>query len=538
MFDDKFIGQYHIGAYILASVILNDKSDDPLIVQKIAELLSNLRNILTTDEGVTNADFTLESICLAHYFTEEDHIKDLLAQFLLEHEICLHAKITAKATDYYLLRYFNVTYYNRYLGVKSIPDESTEVVVDGVLDTTGVLFDTYFEGVGNPDLVYHCRNLQILMSCYVICEDLKMKRIVENALSFIVSFSSVDGRIGYYGRSSDTIYGDSCVIMALALALSVDNSAEYRRFLKRFERIYTDIPNNKIKITEAWTGINGREGLDSYVYPMVYEIFALSRLCCAYASSRSGLNNNVKILKDVNANFKFDQLSGFLKIIAESGEIIINTKGHPKAPIRSNDSRYLPLRPLHHYSTKLIPPVPYKASIKPPNESKFDKLHRYLKDYLISCKYTKLNVGFIPYFVFRRRKYVIAETDIVRYEPSTLFLEAAKYYEYSQFFLKKKIVDASSRLECEINLDLNENLIIGYKLNSCVQCYYQISHFRGDKCVFDNGNVYINGQKIITFSAPIRFIPFRTTQLDTIEGRVEIKHVKVMATSSFNIKFL
>ena len=161
MFSPSLSGQYHISCFVLSSVIAEDDHlNSERIIRKCLIYLN--KEFQHKRYYIHSIDFTIENLCLAHFVSECSLIKSLLAEFLIKYSDNLEAKITGYATDYYLLRYFNIEYYKKYLNISVELNDELSAYYKNLRNE--MVFSGFLKWVEHiPDLAYHCRNLQILM---------------------------------------------------------------------------------------------------------------------------------------------------------------------------------------------------------------------------------------------------------------------------------------------------------------------------------------------------------------------------------------
>ena len=77
LYKNKYVGQYHIGAYILSLVhFLNWENKYHSALDSVKKLLLFQDEQFGSAQGRINADFSLESICLAHFCTKDLSLKN------------------------------------------------------------------------------------------------------------------------------------------------------------------------------------------------------------------------------------------------------------------------------------------------------------------------------------------------------------------------------------------------------------------------------------------------------------------------------
>ena len=82
----------------------------------------------------------------------------------------------------------------------------------------GVIFDTInSSNKGVPDLVYHCRNLELITSNIYWNDCDKYLMQAKNGLEFAYKLICSDYNLFYYGRSNDSVYGLSSLLMSFVM---------------------------------------------------------------------------------------------------------------------------------------------------------------------------------------------------------------------------------------------------------------------------------------------------------------------------------
>lgn len=532
MFDSKYTGQYHVAAYILC--LVNYKENDyPKRVEQLKTCLKFISNEFQTKEGRVSADFSLESICLAHYYANDGLIKNTLCDFLLDHAGILEEKITAQATDYYLLRYFNTLYYQRVLKVEAVIRPEVNERLSRLLKSSGVLFDSYDQDKGYPDLAYHCRNLQIMGACYSLLSSLNLEPMLIKALEFTHKFASKSGRLCFYGRTSDLIYGDASLVMAVSLFLNKSSVADWLKFFERFQEIYLNENLSEIYLGPHRGKTFQRLGYDSYVYPMVYELFSLSRLYCAFSDKNPSGKIKLPVLQRQDtsqARYDFDLESGFFKINSPNYELVLNIYGHQSAPIRRRDNRYMPLFPCHYASGAFSIPTPaFSAAVKYPRETLMNKFQRKITTKKLEKYYSKLAVGFLPIFFNNSKTYMIAECQLVKHDHTGLCITANKVYQYEKRS-NQKLIATNEMFPCTINLLSESKLTLKFTYNRDFQAQYQISHLIGSKVEIKHNQVSINSVPILAFSVPVKLSNEKASSLESASGEIIVSILDIPRT--------
>ncbi|WP_281630272.1 hypothetical protein [Vibrio sp. St2] len=524
IFDNAYIGQYHIGAYVLCLInYLAKNSNNGQYFNYLEESLSYLNMQWNNNLGIDSADFSIESLCLAHYYAKDKKVKLKIQKFLVEHSDILKNKIKAKATDYYYLRYFNCLYFKEKLGVNISCPNGALNVIQATQSKSGVLFDSFNGNQGCPDLAYHSRNLQILTSCVVLLDDKSLEPMVHKGFNFILNIASNSGRSAYYGRSADLIYGEASLYMAIKLMFKDQATGFWKRCIHRFEQSYLAPSCAKLAINPFQIGEDNRDGMDSYVYPMVYELYSLSRISCSpdIIQSRSILD----IDQEQRPEYTFlDPISGFLKVKREDYEISMNLLGHQLAPIRPNDNRYMPLFPYAHHSG-FVPSPPFKSILKKENDSIWYKVYRKISERYLRSRYSKLYLGYMPYFKVNNKYYVPSKFEMLDIESHSVDLKVNNAYVFPggkcghECEVKKTILNVTVNFENKITLK--------FKVLNNTDCYFQFSHKPTDIMTIEGKRVLINGTPLLEFSVPLRINKGYSRKLSSISGDISVKSLEI-----------
>ncbi|MEH0667496.1 hypothetical protein H4F18_14400 [Vibrio scophthalmi] len=524
IFDNTYIGQYHISSYILCLInYLNRNSNDNQYLTYLEESLSYLNVQWSNNIGVGSADFSIESLCLAHYYAKDTRVKLKIQEFLFEHTGILNNKINAKATDYYYLRYFNCLYFKEKLGVDiSCPTGALDVI-KATQSKSGVLFDSFKGKQGCPDLAYHNRNLQILTSCVVLLDDKALEPMVLRGFNYILSIALNCGRSAYYGRSADLIYGEASLYMAIKLMFKDQATGFWERCIHRFEQHYLSSSCTKLVINPFQIGEDNRDGMDSYVYPMVYELYSLSRISCSLDIIQSRPLWDIE--QEQHPEYTFlDPISGFLKVKRKDYEVSMNLLGHQHATIRPNDNRYMPLFPYGH-SNDFVPKPPFKSILKKENDPIWYKIYRNLSERYLSFRYSKLYLGYMPYFRSDNKYYVPSNFEILDIERHSVDLKVNDAYVFPGGRYKND--NKVEEIIFKVKVIFENKITIKFNVLNSTDCYFQFSHKPTDIMTIKGKRVLVNGTPLLEFSVPLRINKGYSRRLSSISGDISVKSLEI-----------
>lgn len=524
VFNKKYLEQYHISSLLLSlihkfNVHIPNERDFRLIDCCFDYIIEGFQR----SGGRNNVDFSFESILLAHHYCKNKKILILIEKFILNNLHYLELKVDANAVDFYLLRYFNSLYVSSKLGIKvNIPCMVIDVITR-LRSSSGILFDTYHGEQGIPDLSYHCRNLQILTNCFKIAGDNSLNLLLEKAFTITKRIMSPDGRICFYGRTPDLIYGNVALLNAITLMFGKSSFEEWNEFFNYFSCSFINNKSSYLRISPCSDNDEKKRlGFDSYVYPVVYKWFALSKLFCANIEINKNQKNNLSL--SIRKETHLDLESGFFSYINKNNQITVNLFGHPEAPIRKFDNRYLPLVPLSHTSKSFFTAIPFEASVKYPNDSLLTKLKRKYNTKKLVSKYNKRNTGYLGIICIGNVELIPAQLKILKHSSNVIYLVVHKYYYLTA---KKEYLGPTSNnlFKTFININYDENFKINYCFNKRVsfKYTYRFKHFDQVK-LFDN-NLVINSKSLIRFSHPIVFSHSKDVDVNTPCGPIKVNYL-------------
>jgi hypothetical protein len=339
---------YHYGHIVLAGALLHRRTEEAEPRELAVLALNRFRSLVQTGRSGAH-DFNLEPILVAAEKTVDEELRDLCLAVAAETPSPTDAELAnVKATDFRLLRRLVTLLRARH----GLPAELASARADAesaraAAGADGLLFDTIAQsGAGVPDLVYHCRNLEILLSTRRFAEDEALDDLIEQGVGALVALASPDGDAGYYGRSMGSVYGTAAALLALTLADKLgfgerqavgDARAALR---ERLLSVHFDAGRNSFNLT-PYANDRGRPAFDTYMYVSVYVSFALSRLALAEdelpeAPTASGSDGaavtDVRTLGD----------GCFAILRCGEARAVLNYRGHQDSPLRPRDPRYVP----------------------------------------------------------------------------------------------------------------------------------------------------------------------------------------------------
>ncbi|XDF77802.1 hypothetical protein AAFX60_000780 [Aliivibrio fischeri] len=305
-FTNKLDHQYHYGCMYLSASLLGKS---PMIWrERIIEQIDTAYELGTLD-------FIEESIVLSMQYSDKQD-RELLQFIRDKRKNCKPREY--HALDYEYLEKFNANKTQELLNAVKCCKES------------GLLYDT-FDGVqGSKDLVYHCRNLEILIKSNLILDE-KGLEIISKAVSLIMKLFEVGTTALFFGRSQNSSYGLGSLYFILK-SVCFENKEHQDKLELYRKRLESKIQSSYIENCGFRMNFSsGRSGADSYMYRNVYSSFLLSRLLL---SSKIKQNSITLTLRDVSFN-KYFQVKKVLNL-----KFVINNNEGNFSPIFPNDIRY------------------------------------------------------------------------------------------------------------------------------------------------------------------------------------------------------
>jgi len=373
--------QYHYGCLLLCSILLDEPPEKwfHLIDQQVDSLLK-----------YGTSDFVLESILLCKSISKFSHPE--LSEIEARIKTSAHYKCPKyHAVDYKYLYYINNGEYDDLKNSISYDFES------------GLLFDSLGrEGQGIPDLVYHCRNIEILLKT-PLYDDENVRMILNRAISLTIKLLD-EGSLGlFFGRSQNSAYG----IGSLYYILSSINSSEQllqdkiNRHVRKIESIIFDklIFNDEITLNLAGEGSRG--GCDTYMYQDVYSSFLLSRILLIK-------KNKFKKIIYTPYEINFNTFFTLSKISKHESILSLSALSDFQSLMMPNDYRYKKNSLQSYvYNGKEVSLIPYyKVMVKPFDhmaKKLWCKVYNHLSSFLFKhsnelfsfydLKFFTLNIG-------------------------------------------------------------------------------------------------------------------------------------------------
>lgn len=300
--------QYHYGCMYLSACLLGES---PRVWREY------IINQLDIAHEFGTLGFIEESIVLAMQYTD---CQDKALLKMVRDKNRNSSPTVYHALDYRYLDYFNA---NR-----------TQELLNSVkfCESSGLLYDTFDGSKGSKDLVYHCRNLEILIKSDIIY-DAKGREIISRALSLVIKLLDEGTASLFFGRSQNSSYGLGSLYFILNSICFEDNESQAKlevykdSLLGKIRSIHTDKCGFRTNLSY------GRSGCDSYMYSYVYSSFLLSRLLL---SNRVKNNPVTCTVKDIALERYFR-----IKKVADI-TLVINSGEGNNSPIFPDDIRYCP----------------------------------------------------------------------------------------------------------------------------------------------------------------------------------------------------
>ncbi|RDE22577.1 hypothetical protein DV711_08275 [Motiliproteus coralliicola] len=360
--------QYHYGCLLLSAVLLNKP------IEKWLFLIDQQVNSLVK---YGTSDFVIESLTIAYEYKKETRILKLIDRI---QGSCSYKLPKYAAMDYKYLYFINNGQFDNI---------NKEVFYD---KKSGLVFDSVgINGLGVPDLVYHCRNIEILIKADIP----ELKDIINRGVSFILSIISEGSGGLFFGRSQNSAYGYASLYYILCTLEVNDEVLKKKIELHKddIERILTNyiITGDCVGLNIAAS--NGRVACDSYMYQHVYASFFLSR----YLLVEKG-HFKPFLFKYVDINFEnyfqFEAISNDAKLVKLTNSIPYQSKIYP------NDHRYKIKLQAMITPEREISFVPYFSNAITPFDSPFQKIKNKIFHKIFSFLYSKF--GYL-YGLFGKR---------------------------------------------------------------------------------------------------------------------------------------
>lgn len=505
IFSSALSGQYHISCFVLSTVIAEDDYiNSERIIKKC---LIYLDKEFQHTGHLHSIDFTIENLCLAHFVSEYSPIKSLLSDFLIKYTSSLEAKITGYATDYYLLRYFNIEYYKKYLNNSVELNDELSAHITKIFEMKWFLADSLNGSEHIPDLAYHCRNLQILMGIYLVNECKDILCLIKKGLQALIYFGTEDGRFCFYGRSANLVYGYASLYTAVKLIKNTKNIKKLESLQNYFLHHFVNLEKNEIYVTESGIGDEKRLNFDSYVYHLVYKTFTLSRILL---SDNEKYNSRVSLELDapVDDQIQYDNKTGFISFKSDFGELTLNLRGHPNAMIRPNDNRYLPLNFVSK-NFKVPDPKIYYAEARS-SDRILRKIVKKIKNYVFG-NISKQGFGYCPVYYNHNTRFHITKYSVEELSERKFKLTPLQ----SSLGIRRHPKDLSL-LKCYI--EFGKEITLSFESSKSYSLAFPVFHFEEEKLIIGLSSVeFTNGAKI-SFSRSIARVKTKYYRFKTPNG--------------------
>lgn len=494
--------QYHYGAFILSSVLVYNQTKNKACLSDIDSIFKFLVDNVNDEVVKVSLDFNIESLCLAHWRCLNESLKASLEEKIKYFSFYLNPNINAYANDYYLLRYFNINYVNKILGLKLMIPEKVKNTVTKLSSSSGILFDSYSQsGQGIPDLTYHCRNLQIFQMCALIFENDEFDNVVEKGIQFLINIFSKNLEIGGYGRTPESVYGYASLLLSLSPYNCKRAPLTFDDVLDKISKTFFVRKNFDINITFYEDENNLRCGYDTYVYPVVYKYYALSRLLLA-VSINSDENKCIAFKPSVKGWF-FDIESGFLRLSNHKINLILNLYGHYDSQLRARDRRYLPLVPCYFFNefSYKMPQTPYSSVVKLPKTGLIKKILKKVLDFL---EPKPTHTGFHPRFISLEGESLITKCKVIKSNTEETVLDVIEFENSKKWNKEKSSKVGIEGLSVKCYLRYADALSIRYELSKQSIIEYSIRLNDSDVYFFVGSKVYVNTHVFVKFNIPIK----------------------------------
>ena len=259
--------QYHWGCLLIAAVTL--EQDDA-----VAQLLDLIEQDKLAYATFGTVDFTLESLTLVQrFYRHRDATVNARIAELIDALALMGSDKTYFALDYQYLHAFNQP-----ISVSELL--ASLVAID---ERSGLLFDSFDkQGKGIPDLVYHCRNLEILIKAKQFEQSACLDLAINKAVSVLFELLAQGSLALFFGRSQHSLYGLGCLFYILnSIEFSSESLNNARdSYINKLSKMIAVIMQDA-QLRTNLNSLNTRDGADQYMFPEVYSSFLLSRVCLA-----------------------------------------------------------------------------------------------------------------------------------------------------------------------------------------------------------------------------------------------------------------
>ncbi|MFA0308131.1 hypothetical protein AB4543_19765 [Vibrio splendidus] len=362
--------QYHYSCLLICAVHFGMNRDITLLLDIIvSQQESCIRN--------GTYDFVLENVNISLSLTSNMKLKHKI----FEVKCRLEREIESKdvKVNYHALDYKYLSLFNSYSNVDDFKRKIYQCA------STGCLFDSKsIEGNGIPDLVYHSRNLEILIRTRKTL-NLDLDCEISKGINFVYELDKQFGDALFFGRSQFSTYGLGSLYYSLKLSNLSERKLEQSLLLGKMDKIIDGILDSG-RLRWSYRLDKKKYGADKYIYPIVYSCFFLSRVILA----RSELEPMDIKWNSVNIKnlFNTESVNG-CKVVYYSGPEITSK-------IDVSDTRYVANFPLLSYESELKSLVPFFLFSYSPNFSISKKIVIKALNALLSRVFRYINF-FIRY---------------------------------------------------------------------------------------------------------------------------------------------
>ena len=497
--------EYQYGNYILFSTLLRNRGlQNNLHINKIMKYLRTY----DFQKPVYN-EFNLESLVIAYKISKSNKLLETIKTLKNTSD---NNFVKYHAFDFTLSKNFNENFRSSISPIRK-DYKISKNKVSNYFGKDGSIFDTYTSsGIGIPDLVYHCRNLEILSSNIYWNGSLDNVDKVINGFDFVMKLLCDDGNLGYYGRSNDSVYGISSLLLSFSYGMQifVDQSTIFKKFYKK---IYENIYNNYLDHQRGSFNIYPSSKdtkmcyTDPYIHYSVYNYFAFSRILLSdYVvknETKFFLKKKHYFQTALQKKYVFKN-SGFIKINSKF-ETVFNFKGHYDSEMIKDDYRYPALSLIRLvYNGKNQ--IPLLSSSYNPYQNKYAKKNflSRARSYLYAINRLLILPGFTPLILINEVFYKPNKGKIISQSNDGLTIE----YDICPIEnLKKKFYSFNNRIinNEKQKIILKQKIIIGngitfnFSINKPCKVVYSITTDKNLELVKLDNQLILNRKIVFSF---------------------------------------
>lgn len=548
LLNTEIYDEYQYGNFILISTILHNKHQDNEYLKFNENILQYISS--KTFHSPLYREFNLEALCISYEIFKTKNILDAI--FSLENS-SNEVLNKYKAIDFTIAKLFTINYkLNNLKNQHSL--SFIKKKINNYFGKDGIIYDSKNNNnIGIPDLVYHCRNLELLTADVFWNNNLTFLNQVKSAFEFILNLMCDDGYFGYYGRSNDSLYGISSLLTSFSYATLLFPN-EKNLFKDKYdlvkEILISDYFDSKNNCFFVFPNSTNKKILftDDYIHVLVYNYFAFSRYLLS-----SHIVNNARLYKfqneelKINFNIKkknivvFDD-SCFVKLNSKI-QAVFNYRGHYDSSFIKNDNRYSPLSLIRLvYERKNH--IPLLVSSRNSYNGKYYKcknLFSNFRDYFYS-KYRQIIIpGYTPIIRKNNRWYKPVVGKIESKKDGMLKLQ----YEFcmvdsfidnllKSFFSSKN--NNEDRIVLNQTIFINDNICIKYETLDDCELFFSVMQDNNCSISLLENQIIINQKLSFRFTKKINI--YRRRYLLNSNGIINNLLLKIDSKNENNFSLI